>query len=85
MLFRSLHPYATEDININELTRLIRQMEAYTSKGVYTIDGEARIGQRLGDGLDHWEFYMDEGSLDSIMNALYPLVYEGVWEEESEE
>lgn len=84
-LYDSLHPYATEDININELTRLIRQMETYTSKGVYTIDGEARIGQRLGDELDHWEFYMDEGSLDSIMNALYPLVYEGVWEEESEE
>ena len=50
-----------------------------------TIDGEAKIGQRLGDGLDHWEFYMDEDSLDSTMNTLYPLTYVGVWEEEIEE
>ena len=84
-LYDSLHPYATADINMNELTKLMKNLGNYTSKGVYTIDGESKVGQRLGDSLDHWEFYMDEGSLDSTMNALYPLVYDGVWEEESEE
>ena len=84
-LYDSLHPYATEDININEITKLMHQADGYTSKGVYTIDGESEIGQRLGDGLDHWEFYMDEASLDSTMQALFPLVYEGEWEEEYEE
>ena len=84
-LYDSLHPYSTEDINMNALTKLLEQMGSYTSKGIFTIDGEAKIGQRLGDGLDHWEFYMDEDSLDSTMNTLYPLTYVGVWEEEIEE
>lgn len=84
-LYDSLHPYCTEDINMNALTKLIGQMGKYTSKGTYAIDGESKIGQKLGDGLDHWEFYMDEDSLDETMNTLYPLTYVGVAEEEPEE
>lgn len=84
-MYDSLHPYCTEDINMNALTKLINQMGSFTSKGIFTIDGEAKIGQKLGDGLDHWEFYMDENSLDETMNTLYPLTYVGEAEEEPEE
>lgn len=84
-LYDSLHPYTTENININELTNVFKKMGTYTAKGVHTIEGETKIGQRLGDGLDHWEFYLDEESLDETMNALYPLVYEKNIDEESEE
>lgn len=84
-LYDSLHPYSTESININELTNVFKQMGSYTSRGILSIDGESKIGQTLGDGEDHWEFYPDEDSLDETMNALYPLEYEKDIDEESEE
>lgn len=75
-LYDRLHPYATEDININELSNMLKDMKGYTDKGTFTIDGESKVGDILGDGLEHWEFYMNEGSLDSTMCGLYPLVYQ---------
>ena len=84
-LYDSLHPYSTEDINMNALTKLINQMGDFAAKGTYTIDGETKLGQKLGDGQEHWEFYMDEDSLDTTINTLYPLTYIGAAEEEPEE
>ncbi len=75
-LYDRLHPYATEDININELSQMLKNMKGYTNKGTFTIDGTSKLGEKLGDGEKHWEFYMDEGSLDSTMCGLYPLVYQ---------
>ena len=57
----------------------------FLTKGTYTIDGETKLGQKLGDGQEHWEFYMDEDSLDTTINTLYPLTYIGAAEEEPEE
>lgn len=75
ILFDRLHPYATEDININALTAMLGQLNGYTSKGIFTIEGKSVIGEKLGDGKKHWEFYSDGESIESVMRALYPLVY----------
>lgn len=84
-LYDRLHPYATENININELAKLLEQMDSYTAKGIHTIEGETRIGDTFGDGEEHWEFYPDEASLESSLNALFPLVFEGDDVEDTEE
>lgn len=73
-LYDRLREYATEGIDINELTSTLQSMNGYTDKGIITIDGESKIGTKLRDGKEHWEFYMDEDSLDSAMHTLYPLV-----------
>lgn len=72
-LYDRLHPYATEDININELTAMLKNMDTYTNKGIFTIDGESKLGEKLGDGKEHWEFYMDDKSLENVMCELYPF------------
>lgn len=74
-LFDRLHPYATEDINMNELTAMLGQINGYTNKGIFTIEGKSIIGEKLGNGKKHWEFYPDGESTESVMRALYPLVY----------
>lgn len=51
-------------------------MQGYTDKGIITIDGTSKIGEKLHDGKKHWEFYMDEDSLETSMKQLYPLVQE---------
>ena len=71
-LYDRLRPYATTD----DLTALLKDMQGYTDKGIITIDGTSKIGEKLHDGKKHWEFYMDEDSLETSMKQLYPLVQE---------
>ena len=75
-LYDRLRPYATTDIKMNDLTALLKNMQGYTDKGIITIDGTSKIGEKLHDGKKHWEFYMDEDSLETSMKQLYPLVQE---------
>ena len=75
-LYDRLRPYATTDIKMNDLTALLKDMQGYTDKGIVTIDGKSKIGEKLHDGKKHWEFYMDEDSLETSMKQLYPLVQE---------
>ena len=75
-LYDRLSPYATTDIKMNDLTALLKNMQGYTDKGIVTIDGKSKIGEKLHDGKKHWEFYMDEDSLETSMKQLYPLVQE---------
>ena len=72
-IYDSLRPYATENINMNELTSLLKKTQGYTDKGIFTIDGESKNGEKLHDGKKHWEFYMDKDSLESVMKELFPL------------
>ncbi len=81
-LYDALHPYSTQNININAMTKQLQQMSSFTSRGIFTIDGEAEIGKILGDTEEHWNFYIDEDSLETTMSNLYSLTYVG---EESEE
>ena len=75
-LYDRLRPYAKTDIKMNDLTALLKNMQGYTDKGIITIDGTSKIGEKLHDGKKHWEFYMDEDSLETSMKQLYPLVQE---------
>ena len=75
-LYDRLRPYATTDIKMNDLTALLKDMQGYTDKGIITIDGTSKIGEKLHDGKKHWECYMDEDSLETSMKQLYPLVQE---------
>lgn len=75
-LYDRLRPYATTDIKMNDLTALLKDMQGYTDKEIITIDGTSKIGEKLHDGKKHWEFYMDEDSLETSMKQLYPLVQE---------
>lgn len=75
-LYDRLRPYATTDIKMNDLTALLKDMQGYTDKGIITIDGTSKIGEKLHDGKKHWEFYMDENSLETSMKQLYLLVQE---------
>lgn len=72
-LYDSLKAYSTADINMKIVSKLAQKMNSYTSKGLLSPAGELKIGQSLGDGIDHTEFYMDLDSLEEILLTLYPL------------
>lgn len=55
-LYDRLRPYATTDIKMNDLTALLKDMQGYTDKGIITIDGTSKIGEKLHDGKNTGSF-----------------------------
>lgn len=72
-MFKSFKEVASTDISSKELSVIGNQMRIGQNKGILQIDGETTIGQALGDGLDHTEFYAKESSIIKQMKELYSL------------
>lgn len=75
-LYKQLQEYSTASISGDDVNSLIQTTRSYKNKGIYTIDGEEELGQALGDGEDHVEYYIEENSLIEVMQELYHLQQE---------
>ena len=53
---------------------MLRRQRSYEK--LKTKMAETNLDQKLHDGKKHWEFYMDEDSLETSMKQLFPLVQE---------
>lgn len=69
-MYDRLRIYSTDNLNMNEIVEICSRMQLYQSLGIKTVEGETVLGQRLGDGIDHWEFNMDKNSLVEVMQSL---------------
>jgi anionic cell wall polymer biosynthesis LytR-Cps2A-Psr (LCP) family protein len=72
-MFDTFEDVAVTDISKKELSVIGQQMRTGENKGILQIEGETKIGQALGDGVDHTEFYADEKSKIRQMEKLYSL------------
>ena len=64
---------STTDLTEKKLSGIADMLYQYENLGIYTIDGTSALGMRLGDGLEHVEYYLDDQSLVDTMTALYSL------------
>ncbi|MCD8016124.1 MAG: LCP family protein [Lachnospiraceae bacterium] len=71
-----LSEYATTDLSQNTLSKIINKLYKYESLGIFYLDGETVIGQTLGDGVDHEEYYLTDTAVLDVMTELYNLTYE---------
>lgn len=71
-----LNSYATTDINRNQMTKIINRLSKYDSGGIIQLEGNSAIGQKLDDGIDHTEYYLNQHALLNMMTGLYGLVKE---------
>lgn len=69
-LWDSLQSDAVTDISENRVSVMANEMYKGEDLGIFTIDGETKVGKTLEDGLEHEEFYADEAS---IADALVKL------------
>lgn len=90
-LLQDLSDYSVSSMDFNQIGGVIRNVQGYHYDGRYTIDGETGLGQALGDGLDHTEFYMDEADKLEKLTQIYHLqkiadaeAYEDYEDEEEE-
>lgn len=72
-MLNDLKDVAVTDMDLNKLAKSMQKVSHYQSTGVYQIEGKTKLGQALGDGLDHTEFYPDETDKQKKLIQLYHL------------
>lgn len=72
-LFNQLQESATTDMTGKTVSRLAAEVSKGTQKEFCELEGKFKLGQALGDGIDHVEFYVDNDSLVKVMTELYSL------------
>lgn len=85
-VFNEMQPYTTSSISGKTVNKLGKHAGEMTDLGLFTPEGESKLGTSLSDGIPHAEFTMDEASMEEIMLKLYPLEkYEESEDDEEEE
>lgn len=69
-LYQAMEKTAVTDLPENRLSVMANQIYKGEDLGILTIDGETKLGKTLGDGVEHEEFYADEGSIADAMITL---------------
>ena len=72
-VFSKYKKEATTNISSGKLSRMAEAMNVSKSKGTLVLKGENKVGQALGDGIDHAEFYPSCESLVEVMTKLCNL------------
>ena len=67
-VFESLQDVSTTDITIGKISNISNIFASGTDKGIFELAGKSKIGQALGDEIDHMEFYV------STMSELFGIV-----------
>lgn len=65
--------FSTTDLTEKTLSGIADKLYQYENLGIFTPEGETALGSRLGDGLEHVEFYADEQSVTDMMTQLFHL------------
>ncbi len=72
-LLQELKADAVTDIRQGELAKIAEETAQAEGRGIFIFQGTLDIGQALGDGINHAEFYADEQSVIEVMTQLYGL------------
>ncbi len=72
-LFKQLEKKVVTNIKESKISGLADDLTSAGEKGVFTLEGKFKVGQSLGDGVEHVEFTPDPQSIISVMSELYSL------------
>lgn len=72
-IFYDLEDSATTDISIGKISNISNIFANGTDKGIFQLSGKSKVGQALGDELDHMEFYVDRKAMVQTMEELFGI------------
>lgn len=72
-VFESLQDVSTTDITIGKISNISNIFASGTDKGIFELAGKSKIGQALGDEMDHMEFYVNKKAMVSTMSELFGI------------
>ena len=73
-VFERLQDVSTTDITIGKISNISNIFASGTDKGIFELAGKSKIGQALGDEIDHMEFYVNKKAMVSTMSELFGIV-----------
>lgn len=86
-VLETMETLTTTNLTGKQYSKIAKALTKNTQKGIVTFEGEAEIGESLGDDIPHSEFYVDEDSLLQVLTDTFGLVkdHDAMVETESEE
>lgn len=69
--YRDMNDKSTTNINGNQVSKIANMLSKMNSKGIFTFEGESKEGKKLGDGILHAEFYVNQESIVDVLKSLY--------------
>lgn len=72
-MYKDLEETATTDISGKQISQIAQYASEGEYVGLFTPEGKSDIGQALGDGIDHQEFYLEKDAMINIMTEIYGL------------
>lgn len=73
-LYQQLEETAVTDLTGKDISRLVRELNRSANRGIYCFEGKEKIGQRLNDGINHVEFFINDESRLRILKEIYGLM-----------
>lgn len=73
-VFERLQDVSATDITIGKISNISNIFASGTDKGIFKLAGKSKIGQALGDEIDHMEFYVNKKAMVSTMSELFGIV-----------
>lgn len=68
-IYDQLSPYIVTDCSVNTLSGMLQRYASFRLDEVVTPEGENTIGSKNGE--EHYEFYVDQEKLDSLVLKLF--------------
>ncbi len=71
--YQQLQELAVTDISGKVFSRIAKEISEGTSRGFFDLEGTAKIGDTLGDGVEHVEYYVEDETILQVLTELYQL------------
>lgn len=72
-VFDDLTEIAVTNLTGKQISRIAKALTQNERTGIFRFEGESTTGTKLGDGLEHAEFYPDPESVVSTMTQIFTL------------
>lgn len=72
-VYKELQDVSYSTIPGKKITALFDEVASAKSQGILQLEGKTKLGQALGDGIDHTEFYPNKREILEKMTSLYHL------------
>jgi anionic cell wall polymer biosynthesis LytR-Cps2A-Psr (LCP) family protein len=75
-LYTELRDKVQTDRPGRDLSVITNKLTGYESEGILTMEGEVRVNDTIGEGIEHEEFYPTEASIVSTLRKVMNLTNE---------
>ena len=73
-IYEELSQKSVTNVSGGRITDLLAEMAGAEGGGILQLEGESRTGQKLGDGIEHAELYLDKKAIVKTLEKMYNMI-----------